>query len=162
MSVVHFQFFCWNGNPNLKKRIRNNVRGAEVRRIEREWMPSQPESEDCVWILLDFEKQTGHAVWFPSVCGGQAGKLPLVGGDRHPPAFDLAQLGIRHVYLQGKLGHPDGEQQLSWQVEVGEVHCQGLPAAHFLTIHQHLVTVWGNLKGQEQMGNKFVTPFASH
>lgn len=31
-------------------------------------------------------------------------------------------------------------------MQVGEVDCQRLPATHFFTIHQNLVTAWGNLK----------------
>lgn len=111
---------------------------------------NQPSEPFTSWITGLCGKQTDHTVRSLSApWGGQAGKLPLVGGDGHPPAFDLAQLRIRHVYLQGKLGHPDSEQQLSRQVEVGEVDCQGLPAVHFLTVYPHLVTVCGNLKGQE-------------
>jgi len=83
--------------------------------------------------------------------GGHEGTSPLVGDDRYPPAFHLAQLGVRHVDLQRELGHPDGELQLSREVQVREVHRQRVTAAHLFAVHPDLVTVWGNLKrGREE------------
>lgn len=90
-------------------------------------------------------------------------RKPLVGDDRHPPSFDLAQFGVRHVDLQGQLWHPDGELQLGGQVQVGEVDHQRLLAAHLFAVHQNLVTVWGNLEeggrkrgGRGEEGNESV------
>lgn len=71
---------------------------------------------------------------------------PPVGDDWHPPSFDLAKFRVRHVDLQGQLRHPDGELQLSRQVQVGEVDHQRLPAAHLFAVHQNLVAVWGDLE----------------
>lgn len=81
---------------------------------------------------------------------GQTDELPFVSDNWDPPAFDLAQLSIRHIDLQREFGNPDGELQLSRQVQVGEVDCQGLPTTHFFTVHQDLVAVWGHLRSRER------------
>lgn len=72
-------------------------------------------------------------------------ELPPVGDDGHPPAFDLAQLRVRHVDLQRQLRHPDVEVQLSGQVEVGEVDGQGLMTPHLLSVYQDLIAVLRHL-----------------
>lgn len=71
---------------------------------------------------------------------------PLVSDNWYPPAFNLAQFSVRHVDLEGQLRHPDGEMQLSRQVQIGEVDDQRLATVHFFTIYQHLVTAGGHLQ----------------
>ncbi|TNN74911.1 hypothetical protein EYF80_014829 [Liparis tanakae] len=66
-------------------------------------------------LVLQDEEESNLAAWWPSFLSGTS---PLVGDDRYPPAFHLAQLGVRHVDLQRELGHPDGELQLSRQVQL--------------------------------------------
>jgi len=39
--------------------------------------------------------------------GANAVNIPFIGGDRYPPAFDLAKLCIRDFYLQREPWNPD-------------------------------------------------------
>lgn len=73
--------------------------------------------------------------------------VPFVGGDRYPPALDLAQLGIRDLDLQRKPRNPDGDIQLGGEMLVGEVHHGVHFAFHFSPVHVDGVAVVGNLAG---------------
>lgn len=82
---------------------------------------------------------------------------PLVGHHRHPPALDLAELGVRNVDLQGQARHPHGDLQGSAQVLVGEVH-QGVHLAlHLLAVDKNVVTPVRDLRG----GDKVITDRAA-
>lgn len=75
--------------------------------------------------------------------------VPLTGGDDgHPPPFDLAQLCVRHLNLEGQSRDPHIELQLSAQVSVGEVHHHPHFALHLLAIHENIVTPVGHLRGR--------------
>lgn len=87
--------------------------------------------------------------------------LPPVGDDGHPPAFDLAQLRVRHVDLQRQLRHPDVEVQLSGQVEVGEVYCQGLMTPHLLTVYQDLIAILRHLQTCQKKKKRTAWEFTS-
>lgn len=60
--------------------------------------------------------------------------------DGYPPPFDLAQLRVRHLNLEGQSRDPHVELQLSAQVSVGEVHHHPHFALHLLAIHENVVT----------------------
>lgn len=78
---------------------------------------------------------------------------PSVWGHGDPPAFDLAQLRVRDLYLQGESGGPHGDLQLRGEVLVGEVHDRVHFALHLLPIHEDGVAVggylWGGVGGPE-------------
>lgn len=75
--------------------------------------------------------------------------VPLTGGhDGYPPPFDLAQLRVRHLNLEGQSRDPHVELQLSAQVSVGEVHHHPHFALHLLAIHKNVVTPVWHLRGK--------------
>lgn len=77
--------------------------------------------------------------------------VPLTGGhDRDPPALDLAQLRVGHLYLEGQSRDPHAELQLSAQVSVGEVHHHPHSALHLLAIDENVVTPLRHLRGEER------------
>lgn len=61
--------------------------------------------------------------------------VPLGGHDRDPPALDLTQLWIRHLYIQWQTRKPNPHLQLSAQVTVGEVHQHPHSPLGFFSIH---------------------------
>lgn len=61
--------------------------------------------------------------------------VPLGGHDRDPPALDLTQLWIRHLYIQWQTREPNPHLQLSAQVTVGEVHQHPHSPLGFFPIH---------------------------
>lgn len=78
--------------------------------------------------------------WAPA-----ASNSPPVGGHRDPPAFDLAQLCVRDLYLQRQAGHPDGDLHLGGEVLVGEVHDGAHFALHLLPVHEDGIAGVGDL-----------------
>lgn len=78
--------------------------------------------------------------------GGSAGNIPFVGGDRNPPAFDLAELRVRDLDLQREPGNPDGHLQLGGEMLVSEVNNGIHFALHFLAINEDGVAAVRNLK----------------
>lgn len=65
--------------------------------------------------------------------------------NRDPPAFDLAELGVRHIDEQRQTGHPHTHLELRTQVTVGEVqHHPALPS-RLLPVDEHVVTIHGHL-----------------
>ena len=70
---------------------------------------------------------------------------PLAGHDGHSPAFNLAQLRVRDLDLQGQSGHPYGDMQGGAQVLVREVHHHIHLAFHLFAVDKDIVTVVGHL-----------------
>lgn len=70
---------------------------------------------------------------------------PPVGQNRHPPAFDEAEIVVRKLHLKRQFGHPDGQLQRRAQVLVAEddpcVH--GSP--RLLPVDKDVVTIHGHL-----------------
>lgn len=78
--------------------------------------------------------------------------LPLSGHDGDPPAFNLAQLRVRDVDLQGQPGHPHGDVQGGAQVLVCEVHHRVHLAFHLFAIDKDVVAAVGHLPRQRGDG----------
>lgn len=72
-------------------------------------------------------------------------RAPRAGGDRDPPAPDLAELGVRHLDLQREPRRPHGHLQAAVQVLVGEVDRRVHPAARLLPADKHVVAAAGHL-----------------
>lgn len=72
--------------------------------------------------------------------------IPFVGGDRDPPALDLAELGVGDLDLQRQPRHPDRHLQLRGEMLVGEIHYGVHFALHLLAIDKDGVTALRNLK----------------
>lgn len=76
--------------------------------------------------------------------------VPLTSGHhRDPPALDLAQLCVGHLYLEGQSRDPHAELQLSAQVSVGEIHHHPHSALHLLAIDENVVTPLRHLRGRK-------------
>lgn len=76
---------------------------------------------------------------------GSAVKIPFVGGDRDPPAFDLAELRVGDLDLQREPGDPDRHLQLGGEMLVSEVNNGVHFALHFLAINEDGVAAVRNL-----------------
>lgn len=75
--------------------------------------------------------------------------VPLTGGRRwNPPSFDLAQLRVRNLDLEGQPGDPHVELQLSTQVAIGEVHHHPHFALHLLAIDEDIVAPVRHLRAR--------------
>lgn len=86
---------------------------------------------------------------------------PFVGNHGDTPAFDLAELSVGNVDLQGQAGHPHRHLQGSAQVLVGEVH-QGVHLAfHLLAVDKNVVTPVRNLRGEGERVMAVTEPTAS-
>lgn len=70
---------------------------------------------------------------------------PSVGQNGHPPAFDEAEVVVRQLHLQGKLGHPDGQLQRRAQVLVAEDDPRVHGSPRLLPVDKDVVTIHGHL-----------------
>ena len=70
--------------------------------------------------------------------------------NRDPPAFDLAELGVRHIDEQRQTGHPHTHLELRTQETVGEVqHHPALPS-RLLPVDEHVVTSLRHLEEKKR------------
>ena len=77
---------------------------------------------------------------------------PLTGHNGDPPAFNLAQLGVRDLDLQGQSGHPHGDVQGGTQVLVGEVHHRVHLALYLFAVDKDVITAVRYLRRQKGDG----------
>lgn len=75
--------------------------------------------------------------------------LPFAPCDRNSPGFDLTELWIRYLHMQGQSRHPYAHLQLCAQVAVGEVHHHPHSPTCLLAIDVHIIAPFGHLRGRD-------------